>query len=92
MWQVGDSGHIRVWEDIWIPQLKGQKLKGINYFPKLRNLRVCNIINKEPWAWAWDLRSLQGRINPTKIKAIGCIALVPSNRKDILVWPFEKRG
>lgn len=45
LWQVGDGGNIRVWQDEWVPETSNHKLQPIEGAVIDQNLRVGQLID-----------------------------------------------
>lgn len=90
VWQINCGKGIKVWQDVWIPGLKGQKLSlergvGVN-----RELEVEDLINWEHRCW--DLAALHISITIKEKKAIEGIYIPELKGHDKLVWPHKRNG
>lgn len=86
---IGNGTHTQIWEDKWVPSLKGFCI--YSYKPQNIDLfSVSNLIQGSSRTWRMDL--LQSLFSPTEVKAISTIPISTKGLHDSNVWYFTKNG
>lgn len=81
-WRVGDSGHIRIYGDNWIPgEGAGKVLSPINLLPA--NARVADLIH--PVSRWWDSQIIDSNFLPFEAQRIKAIPISLVDLEDILI-------
>lgn len=89
-WQLGNGQKIKIWEDIWVPDMnqppipKGQAIDDAQHYTV-----VSQLINSDSGTWKTDVvNSIFEDETARKILGIR----VPINSKDRLVWTLTRNG
>ncbi|CAL5418073.1 unnamed protein product [Camellia sinensis] len=88
-WQVQSGQQIRLWEDPWIPSLKGFKLLSAKP-PTCDVLTVADVIDQVHKSWHLD--PLLHCLSPAEVAAISVIPIAMEGRDDSVIWHHNKSG
>ncbi|CAN6543682.1 unnamed protein product [Malus baccata var. baccata] len=89
-WQIIDGNDTRVWVGRWLPPIPLGRPSPLGSVQVSKNLKVKSLICPE--SGDWDLDFLKPFLADSEVEAILDLHIGDPTLKDILVWPYEKRG
>ncbi|XP_022159001.1 uncharacterized protein LOC111025446 [Momordica charantia] len=87
-WRIGNGENVNVYRDNWVPNQPSLKILSARRLPI--ESTVHSLINHDLAIWKVD--EIEAAFSPDEAKGILSIPLGSRNRRDKLIWHYEKMG